>query len=286
MLFQSALVATISVNIMWANNIWCYSMLCYLFMRILLVLCMALTSDLSHLIHTSCWKSTWRVLQSLLLKLDSFEVSVTVVFLKMTRSLSSNCPFSFSRHDFASVICCFFSVWSKISQLTHECALTRSVCLFLSGFLSLFADFLHLSAFLPVFFPSSSPTSHEMVGSLDLAVSVELVEVVPRVPGETLILAWHWGFRMPHTARVSRWKAWRYASSSLFRTLEVQTCKPYSFVTSCLTTAPLLACGRHSAGANERCMWLSLSSLFPVRWQSVPCLLAPHCILVSQVSIS
>ncbi len=128
-------------------------MLCYLFMRILLVLCMALTSDLSHLIHTSCWKSTWRVLQSLLLKLDSFEVSVTVVFLKMTHSLSSNCPFSFSRHDFASVICCFFSVWSKISQLTHECALTRSVCLFLSGFLSLFADFLHLSAFLPVFFP-------------------------------------------------------------------------------------------------------------------------------------
>ncbi len=163
-------------------------------------------------------------------------------------------------------------------------------CLSLSLWVSLiicrFSSPLCLS---PCLFPSS-PTSHEMVGSLDLAVRAELVEVVPRVPGGTLILAWHWGFRMPHTARVSRWKAWRYASSSLFRTLEVQTCKSYSLVTSCLMTAPLLACGTHRAGANERChpeeMWLSLSSLFPVRWQSVPCLLAPHCILVSQVSIS
>lgn len=267
------------------------SMFCYLYMCILLVLCMALTSDLSHLIHTSYWKSTWRVLQSLLLNFDSFEVSVTVVFLKMTRSLSSNCPFSFSRHNFASVICCFFSVWSKISQLTHECALTRSVCLFLCGFLSLFADFLSPLCLSPwLFSPPPLPSSHEMVGSLDLAVRAELVEVVPRVPAESLILAWDWGLRMPHTARVSRWKAWRYASSLLFRTLEVQTCKPYSFVTSCLMTALLLACGTHSAGANERChpeeMWLSLSSLLPVRCQSVPCLLAPHCILVSQVSIS
>lgn len=57
---------------------------------------------------------------------------------------------------------------------------------------------------------------------------------------------------------------------------------PYSLVTSCLMTAPLLACGTRSAGANELChpeeMWLSLSSLFPVRCQCSPRLLAssPH----------
>lgn len=205
------------------------SMFCYLYMRILLVLCMALTSDLSHLIHMSCWKSTWWVLQSLLLNFDSFEVSVTVVFLRMTHSLSSNCPFSFSRHNFASVICCFFSAWSKIAQLLHECALTRSVCLFLCGFLSLFADFLSPLCLSPWLF-SLLLSPHPMKWWeawiwLSERSCLVLVEVVPRVPGETLILAWHWGLSMPHTARVSRWKAWRYASSSLFHTLEVQTCE-------------------------------------------------------------
>lgn len=184
------------------------SMFCYLYMRILLVLCMALTSDLSHLIHTSCWKSTWRVLQSLLLNFDSFEVSVTVVFLKMTRSLSSYCPFSFSRHNFASVICCFFSVWSKIAQLSHECALTRSVCLFLCGFLSLFADFLSPLCLSPwIFCLLLSPRPMKWWEAwiwLSERSCLVLVEVVPRVPGETLILAWHWGLSIPHTLLVFR----------------------------------------------------------------------------------
>lgn len=191
---------------------------------------MALTSDLSHLIHTSCWKSTWRVLQSLLLNFDSFEVSVTVVFLKMTRSLSSYCPFSFSRHNFASVICCFFSVWSKIAQLSHECALTRSVCLFLCGVSLIICRFSFTSLpFSLDFLPPPLASSHEMVGSLDLTVRAEL----PRLGGggssgarRDFDLGMALGPQYtPHTARVSRWKAWRYASSSLFRPLEVQTCE-------------------------------------------------------------
>lgn len=121
------------------------------------VVCVVLTSDLSRLIHTSLLKNTWCVLQSRLLISDSFEVSVTVIFRKMTRSLSSNCPFSFSRNNFASVICCFFSVWSKIFSFRMSVLLTRSVCLFLCGFLPLFADFLSPLCLSPLFFSRPHP---------------------------------------------------------------------------------------------------------------------------------
>lgn len=172
-------------------------------------------------------KSTWCVLQSRLLVFDSFEVSVTVVFLKMTRSLSSNCPFSFSRHNFASVICCFFVEYDLrfFSFRMSVLLLTCSVSLFLCGFLPLFADFLSPLCLSPFFLLPHPVKRWEAWIWLSKRSCLVLVEVFPRVPGNTLILAWHWGLRMPHTVRVSRWKGWRCASSSGFLSPEVLMCE-------------------------------------------------------------
>lgn len=131
------------------------SVFCYLYIRISLVLCMALTSDLSHLIHTGCWKITWRVLQSRLLSFDSFEVSATVVFLKMTHFLS----IFFLKTQFCICHLLFFLVYDLRSFSSHISVLSPVLSVSFSvGFSRYLQIFFHSFILSPLlFFPSSSP---------------------------------------------------------------------------------------------------------------------------------